>query len=61
MFSSIDKAIVAILSGIVFLAAEFGLDVPISEGVIAAIGTVITSILVYFVPNKSVPSAQPPS
>lgn len=59
MFSSIDKAIVAILSGIVFVAAQFGLDLPVSESVISAIGTVVTAVLVYFAPNKQQPGAAP--
>ncbi|MEC7028234.1 MAG: hypothetical protein VXW91_01070 [Pseudomonadota bacterium] len=54
MFTSIDKAIVALLGAIVFLVAEFT-DLEqnfISQEVLQSVAAVVTAILVYIVPNK---------
>lgn len=57
MKQTAHKAIVAAISGILTLAGIiFGVDFTkeygISEGEIGALGTVLTTLLVYFIPNK---------
>lgn len=53
MFTSIDKAVVAFIASVVFFLGEFaGIDVPISEGALNALGVLATTLAVYFVPNK---------
>lgn len=50
---SIHKAVVALISSIVFLAAEFGVPTDwVNDGLIAAVGTIVTPFLVWLVPNK---------
>lgn len=53
MFTAIDKAIVAFLGSLLYLAGLF-VDLPfeVSETMLSAIAAVITPILVYAVPNK---------
>ena len=54
MFTAIDKALVALFGAILFLVNHFGgLDLGISEDVIAALVAVITPILTYLIPNKA--------
>ena len=54
MFTSLDKAIVALLASAAFLLKEFaGIDIPLSDGVLNAVGVVVTTLAVYFVPNKA--------
>ena len=52
MFTSIDKAIVAVLGGAVTIAAAFGLDLGIGEAGVTAIGSALSAFLVWLVPNK---------
>lgn len=49
-----NKAIVAILGGLVSLASALGLPIPeqINE-ILLATAPVITAVLVYFIPNKT--------
>jgi len=57
MFTSVDKAIVAIISGFLTVATMvFGVDLNLSPELIAAVGSVVSGILVYLVPNKEVPA-----
>lgn len=53
MITSFDKAIVAMLGGILSIAASFGLSVDwATPELIGTIGSVITGILTYLIPNK---------
>lgn len=52
-FQKYNKAIVGFISSLVTLLAMFGLDVEVSQELVGAIGTVITGVVVYLVPNKS--------
>lgn len=53
MFTSMDKAWIAILSGIVFvLNAAFGWDFSLSPEVYSSVASVITGLLVWVMPNK---------
>ena len=53
MFSSIDKALVALLGAVFFFLDRFaGLTFGLDDGTIAAIATALTPILVWLVPNK---------
>lgn len=52
--SKYDKAIVAFLGALVTLLATFGLELSwASEELIAAVGSVISTALVYLIPNKA--------
>lgn len=53
MFTSLDKALVALVMGVLYLLNQFaGIDLGVSEGTITAIIAGLTPILVYLVPNK---------
>lgn len=53
MITTFDKAIVALLGAILSIAAAFGLHVDwATPELIGTIGSVITGILTYLVPNK---------
>lgn len=53
MFTTIDKALIALVMGLLYAANYFfGLDFGVSEAQVAAIISVLTPILVYLVPNK---------
>lgn len=52
MFTKIDKAIAALLGSALTIAAAFGLNLDIDPEVVGGIGTAITTIIVYLVPNK---------
>lgn len=53
MNSTINKAVVAVLSGVLTLIGEFGVQPEwANEGFISAAGTMITAGLVWLVPNK---------
>lgn len=52
MNTTINKAIVAILGGLLTVLATFGLDLDISDELLSGSGAVLTGVLVYFVPNK---------
>lgn len=54
MYTSVDKAIASVIGGVLTLFFyATGIDFGLGSGVILTIGSVITSALVYFVPNKS--------
>lgn len=53
MFTSIDKAVAALIGGALTLAAMWGLDVAAFEMYIGPVGTVLTAILTYIIPNKT--------
>ncbi len=61
MFTSVDKAIAAIFGGIVTVASMvFGVEAAwATPELIAAVGSVITTVLVYAVPNKTATPATP--
>ena len=53
MFTSIDKALVAIVMAAFFMLNEFGgIEIGLSEETVTAIIAAATPILVYFVPNR---------
>lgn len=53
MFTSIDKALVALVMGFLFiLNSVFGLDFGVDEQTVASIIGFLTPVLVYFIPNK---------
>jgi hypothetical protein len=53
MFTSIDKALVAVIMGGLYLAKTyFGIDLGLSEATAGTIASFITAVLVYLVPNK---------
>ncbi len=53
MFTSIDKALAAIVMAGLFMLNEFaGIDLGISEETVAAVIAAATPILVYLIPNK---------
>lgn len=53
MNTTINKAIVALLGSLVTLAGVFGLELDwVSDEVIGAAGAILTTLLVYLVPNK---------
>lgn len=54
MFTSLDKAIVALVMGAIFLINNFtSFHFAVDESVVNAIAGVITPILVYLTPNKA--------
>ncbi len=52
MNTTINKAIVSIIGGILTLLGEFGIDPNIPDGLVSAAGTMLTAVFVYLVPNK---------
>lgn len=55
MFSSLDKAIVAMIMGFLYIAnSVFGWTFGFTEQQVAAVIGLLTPILVYFIPNKKV-------
>lgn len=52
MFTTIDKAIVAVLGGLLTIAAQAGLDVGALEPYVQPLGALITGALVYIFPNR---------
>ena len=55
MFTSIDKAIVAmVMGGLYILNSVFGVTLGFTEAQIAAVIGVLTPILVWIWPNKSI-------
>ena len=53
MITSLDKAIVALIMGVVFLINNFtSFHFAVSAEVVNGIAAALTPILVYFVPNK---------
>lgn len=55
MFTSIDKALIALVMAALYFVQKFtGMTFGIGEDAIASIIAVITPLLVYLIPNKSV-------
>ena len=53
MVTSIDKALVAVIMGVLYLLNTFlGIDLGVSENTINAIIAGVTPLLVWLVPNK---------
>lgn len=54
MFTSVDKALVAAIMGLAYIASQFGIVVPawFTEPWVTTVLGIITPFLVYFVPNK---------
>lgn len=52
MFTSIDKALVAALMGLIYIANHFGLNIGVSEATVSLIVGVLTPVLVHLMPNK---------
>jgi hypothetical protein len=54
MFTTIDKAIIAFMGSLVFLVSEFTKLGPdfISQDMIQTVASILTPILIYFVPEK---------
>lgn len=53
MFTSIDKALVALVMGVLFLLNTFaGIDLGVSEETVTAIIAAATPLLVWLIPNK---------
>ena len=57
MFTSIDKAIVAAIMGLLFILSSAGVAIPefINEQYVQTIVGVATPFLVWAIPNKKVP------
>lgn len=54
MVTTIDKAIVALIGGLLSVAATFGVSVDwATPEMIAGVGAVITALLTWLVPNKA--------
>lgn len=53
MFSSLDKALVALFMAVMYLLSSyFGINFGFTEVQVAGFVTFLTPILVYFIPNK---------
>ena len=53
MFTSIDKALVALIMGLIYIANTFfGFNFGLTEDAVTAIVAALTPILVWLVPNK---------
>lgn len=54
MFTSLDKALVAFIMALMFIASNyFGINFGFTEVQVAGFVTFLTPILVYFIPNKA--------
>ncbi len=55
MFTSVDKALVALVMAVLFMLNDFfGINVPfLSQDTVTTAISLLTPILVYFVPNKT--------
>ena len=54
MFTSIDKALVALIGAAIFLVNSFlGTEIQIDPAILGAVVTAVTPVLVYLIPNKS--------
>ncbi len=55
MFTTVDKAIVAVIGAVVFFVSEYTDIEPdfVTEELIQSVSAVLTAILVYIVPNKA--------
>jgi hypothetical protein len=53
MVTSIDKSIVGVIMGVIFLVNAFtGWHFGVEETTVTTIVSVLTPVLIYFVPNK---------
>ena len=53
MFTSVDKALAAVIMAAIYLLKFFGVvDIPVDDQKLAGLLAVITPIVVYFIPNK---------
>jgi hypothetical protein len=53
MFTSIDKALTAIVMAVLYLLNTYGgIDIGLSQETVAAILAALTPILVWLIPNK---------
>lgn len=53
MITTFDKAIIGLIGSALSIAAAFGLNVSwATPEIIGTIGSVITALLIYIVPNK---------
>jgi hypothetical protein len=60
MLTVLDKAIAAFLPGLLlWLNQKYGFKFDVSPENMAAIASILGSVLVYFVPNKDTPAAPP--
>ncbi len=48
---AINKAVAALISNAVLLFGVFGMAIEVTPEMVAAISTVVTTIIVYLVPN----------
>lgn len=56
MITSFDKAIAAVLGGVLSIVAAFGINVEwATPEMIGIAGSVLTGILTYLIPNKKTP------
>lgn len=54
MFTSMDKALVALIMGALFIMnSVFGVNLGFTEAQVSAVIGVLTPILVYLIPNKT--------
>lgn len=54
MFTSIDKALTALVMATLFLLNQFaGLDLGLSAETVAAVIAAATPVLIYLIPNKA--------
>lgn len=54
MFTSFDKALVALIMAAMYIASnKFGINLGFTEVQVAGFVTFLTPILVYFIPNKT--------
>lgn len=54
MFTTIDKALAALIGGILTIVATFGIDVAwATPEIIATFGAVLTAVFTWLVPNKA--------
>ncbi len=54
MFTSVDKALVALIMGVLYILNTFaGIDLGVDAQTVSVIIGALTPVLVYFVPNKN--------
>lgn len=55
MFTSVDKALVALFMAFAYMLSHFGIVLPewVSEGNAGMLAGFISTVLVYIVPNKT--------
>jgi len=53
MFTSVDKALIAVAMGVIYLLNLFTpLDWVVDQGSISAVVSIVGPLLVYFIPNR---------